>query len=321
MFYDFMNKHAASAVPDKDMNMEYELHELCAMFPLMKGKEFEDLCNDISLNGLRNPIVLYQGKILDGQNRYAACIKTNVQPRFTEYDRVDVASYVLSQNLNRRHMEPGQRAAAVATVQDWRDAHPIGALAKEAYESKSKEIGNVTGLSTVADRAALSGVSDKTQRNADKIAKADPELAAKVTKGEISLPKALEIVKEKEPKKKKAKDDREALEKLCGIDVVERAEEPPEGPEPEMIEIDKYQYEETMRIYQELMDENESYQIASLQGEEALVKENKDLKEQIRMLREQVTGLINARNEAIRTAKTYKARFEKLERETKRAAA
>jgi hypothetical protein len=54
--------------------------------------------------------------------------------------------------------------------------------------------GNVTGLDRVQDRTAQSGASDKTQRDADKVAKANPELAKKVAHGEISLPKAVEQV-------------------------------------------------------------------------------------------------------------------------------
>lgn len=50
--------------------------------------------------------------------------------------------------------------------------------------------GNVTGLTTVAERAAVSGVSEKTQRMADAVAKADPELAKKVAHGEVTMTEA-----------------------------------------------------------------------------------------------------------------------------------
>lgn len=67
----------------------------------------------------------------------------------------------------------------MASAQDWARAQP-------AY--RPEKAGNVTGLSTVADRSAQSGASDKTQRMADKVAKADPDLAKKVAHGEVSLP-------------------------------------------------------------------------------------------------------------------------------------
>ena len=71
-------------------------------------------------------------------------------------------------NLHRRHLSPGQQPAIVASGQDWARAQP-------AY--RPEKAGNVTGLSTVADRAAQSGASDKTQRMVAKVAKADPDLA------------------------------------------------------------------------------------------------------------------------------------------------
>lgn len=49
-------------------------------------------------------------------------------------------------------------------------------------------------LSTVAERAAQSGASERTQRMADKVAKADPELAKRVAQGTVSLPKAIETI-------------------------------------------------------------------------------------------------------------------------------
>lgn len=51
---------------------EYELHELCKLFPLMPEDQFTALMQDISANGLRQPIVIHEGKILDGRHRYKA---------------------------------------------------------------------------------------------------------------------------------------------------------------------------------------------------------------------------------------------------------
>jgi hypothetical protein len=60
-------------------------------------------------------------------------------------------------------------------------------------------------LLTVANRAAKSGVSDKTQRQADKVARADPELAKKVGLGKVSLPDAVAQVTGKPKKRAKPK--------------------------------------------------------------------------------------------------------------------
>lgn len=166
----------------------HELHPLCTLFPRLDGAEFAHLVEDIAANGLREPITLHDGMILDGGNRYRACIEAGVEPTFKTFDGSSIVAFVLSANLHRRHLSPGQQAAIVASAQDWAMAHP----------PHRKEAGNVTGLSTVADRAAQSGASEKTQRMADKVTRADPELGAAVARGEVSLPKA---VKQVSPKK------------------------------------------------------------------------------------------------------------------------
>ncbi len=178
----------------------YELHPLCKLFPRMSGAEFDALREDIRANGLRQTIVLYEGMILDGGNRYQACLEAGVKPRFSDFSDGNIVSFVLSLNLHRRHMTPGQQAAIVASAQDWARAQVRGGTGANQHANK-EQTGNVTGLQTVADRAAQSGASDKTQRMADKVARADPELALEVGHGKVSLPVAVAQVDAKDPKR------------------------------------------------------------------------------------------------------------------------
>lgn len=170
--------------------MRVELHPLCEIFPRLSSAELDDLAGDIKLHGLRQPITLLGGMILDGGNRYAACNQAGIEPRFVEYDGGNPAAFVLSMNLHRRHLPVGQYAAIVSLTQNWEKAQTVG---------KPKS-GNVTGLARVEDRAAQSGASDKTQRMADKVAKADPVLAKAVAHGEVTLPQAVRQVEQKPAK-------------------------------------------------------------------------------------------------------------------------
>lgn len=176
----------------KGAYMEYELHPLCTLFPRMDGSAFDSLVADIAANGLREPIIVHEGMILDGGNRYRACIAAGVEPTTMKFGGGSLVGYVLSANLHRRHLSPGQQAAIVASAQDWANAQQQGGTGVNQHTKE--QTGNVTGLQTVKDRAAISGASDKTQRNADKVAKTDPELAKRVAHGEISLPKAVEQI-------------------------------------------------------------------------------------------------------------------------------
>lgn len=164
--------------------MNYELHPLCTLFPRLAEAEFAVLVEDIKENGLREPITLHEGMILDGGNRYRACIEAGVEPEFKEYSGDSIVAYVLSSNLHRRHLSPGQQAAIVASAQDWAKAQTVG----------NPQLRNVAQLDTAANRAATSGASHRTQQMADAVAKKSPELAKQVAHGEISLPKALKQI-------------------------------------------------------------------------------------------------------------------------------
>ena len=86
------------------------LHPACKIFPALGEPELQELADDIAENGLRNPIVMLKGKLLDGRNRWEACKIAKVEPHFTEFDGDDPIGWVVSLNLVRRHLTASQRA-------------------------------------------------------------------------------------------------------------------------------------------------------------------------------------------------------------------
>ena len=90
-------------------------HESANLFPLIEDKaELQNLADDIERHGLQNPIVLFEGKVLDGRNRARACKLAGVEPRFTTWHQngIGPSQYVVSQNLSRRHLTYDQRAGS-----------------------------------------------------------------------------------------------------------------------------------------------------------------------------------------------------------------
>src|SRR5262249_35799110 len=82
-------------------------HPLADVFPLTEGEAFEQLVEDIRDHGLREPIVLFEGKILDGRNRYQACIEAGVAIKTRAFDQAvegSAEAFVISTNVHRRHL-------------------------------------------------------------------------------------------------------------------------------------------------------------------------------------------------------------------------
>lgn len=161
-------------------------HPLAAVFPLLKGDEFQALIDDIEQHGLSAPVLVTpDGTILDGRNRYRACkaiADRRTGPHLTELLKtrtIDVPAdeqvrIILSLNVHRRHLTASQRAMTAARL---------------------SQIGNFAG-SPQRDRALIMSVSERTLRDADTVFKSgDGELVAAVDAGSVSVSDAAKRLK------------------------------------------------------------------------------------------------------------------------------
>jgi ParB-like chromosome segregation protein Spo0J len=58
-------------------------HPIAAILPLLDERRLAELGRDTPANGLQIPIVVdSSGAIIDGRNRYLACRRVGVQPRY-----------------------------------------------------------------------------------------------------------------------------------------------------------------------------------------------------------------------------------------------
>lgn len=112
-----------------------KFHPVANIFPLMARQEFDDLKADIAKNGLLEPIWLDKyGLIVDGRNRYLACLELGITPQYRTYEGDDPLAFVVSANLKRRHLSQLQKSIIALDL--------IPLLAKEAKERMLKGKGN-----------------------------------------------------------------------------------------------------------------------------------------------------------------------------------
>lgn len=105
------------AAQPKEQSDDLRPHPAAEVFPLMHGAEFDALISDIRDNGQREPIILHEGKILDGRNRYRACLSIPRVPEFMDWTPVGTPeAFVVSMNLHRRHLNETQRAMIAARL-------------------------------------------------------------------------------------------------------------------------------------------------------------------------------------------------------------
>ena len=91
-------------------------HDYASLFPLMDDAAFRDLVEDVREHGVREPIVMFEGKILDGRNRYLAARDCGREYPVIEFTGGDALAYVVSLNLKRRHLTDSQRAMVAAKL-------------------------------------------------------------------------------------------------------------------------------------------------------------------------------------------------------------
>ena len=83
-------------------------HPAADAFPMMDQNRYQELVSDIGEHGQREPITICDNMILDGRNRYKACLELDLTPTTKDFDG-DPWAYVWSLNGQRRDLVAEQR--------------------------------------------------------------------------------------------------------------------------------------------------------------------------------------------------------------------
>lgn len=168
------------------MTTSYQAHELALVFPPMTEPEFAAFKADIREHGQREPITLYEGKILDGLHRYRACQELGLEPRVVRFEGNPraAAQLVVGRNFHRRHLTTSQRAMVAAEMCKLR---PRGNTGNSPYL-------------TAAQASTLMGVGEDLVKDAKRLLRhGDEDILRTVREGLQSVSAA---VQEKEKKAK-----------------------------------------------------------------------------------------------------------------------
>jgi len=160
---------------------ERKFHPVANVFPLLRGPEFQALVDDIQRHGLREPILCdSEGRILDGRNRYRACLQAGLEPRFVQWHGGGpLPELALSLNLRRRHLQESQRAMVAARLTK---------MLVPVRESDGASANSRTGQKARSTAAALVNVSPRLVDHACRVINnGGNELIAAVESGGLAV--------------------------------------------------------------------------------------------------------------------------------------
>lgn len=157
----------------------YPVHPACSALPMLDEESLQALAEDIRTNGqLRPCVVSTSGSFIDGRNRWRACEIAGVEPDVIEREfasDLEVARYVWSENVARRHLTTSQRAMAAGRLLPMLEVD--GGRRRDAAASEL-------------------GVSSRTVGHARRVIEdGAPELVEAVDAGTIAVSRASELAR------------------------------------------------------------------------------------------------------------------------------
>lgn len=215
----------------KSKNNHLEPHELALLFPPLDQNSAAELATDIKINGQRDPITLFEGKILDGIQRYGACLDAKVEPQTYDFEISEAfrngthpIDFVMSKNLHRRHLSKGQRAMVHVDAEKLRQKkYPTFAenvdrghkayREREIAEGKKAVtvVGKIPTGKTNEQLATEADVSSRLIDMAQRVAKDAPRKIPAIKSGKVALHDVYRALPQTERQKRNAEARAEKL--------------------------------------------------------------------------------------------------------------
>jgi hypothetical protein len=186
-----------------------EFHPAANIFPMMTGDDYRALVESIQKNGYDRafPILTFEGMILDGRNRYTACLELGMEPKYQEWSGDDPWKFVWLANSERRHLTQMQKVlikrrqldgqAEWLESKEHRQEEANAARSEFAQQRPRDENGSFTSVLSNDKRldnsnwehqrlAQEAGVSPATAARAQSLDNARPDLADLIIAGTIT---------------------------------------------------------------------------------------------------------------------------------------
>lgn len=211
--------------------------EFQSLIPPLSQDEYKQLEANVISDGCRDALVVWQGTLIDGHNRYKICTEHNIPFQTVEKklnSREDAVQWIILNQFGRRNLSPGNRSIlalrlepifkekAKKRAEESRkefhgNQHESGMAQKSAeYQKGTQKSANLNApVETRKEVAKIAGVSHDTIDKVKKIIDhGTPEQVERIKKGDKgNTVNAVykEILKTKAPEEKKPKASLKAI--------------------------------------------------------------------------------------------------------------
>lgn len=177
-------------------------HPIADVWPMLDEAKLNELADDIRKNGQLVPVWLYEGRILDGRNRWAACKIAGVDPKTKEYTGDEPTAFAVSLNDRRRHMGKSALAAVAAELEphfakDAKRRQAEQAKRNQPQAQKVEKLPPIEKAKAREEAAKSVGVNDRYVSEAKKVKAEAPEVFERLKAGKITLQDAKREVAKK----------------------------------------------------------------------------------------------------------------------------
>ena len=201
------------------------LQELESLIPPLSNKEFKQLERNILEEGIREPLITWNGILIDGHNRYRIAQEhdMNYETLEKEFENLnDVKIWMVNNQLGRRNLSEFVRGELVSYIRDI-----LKSIGKEKLVEVGKKYGEghkkEEGLSIVdkGSHNTQKEIAEKLGWSTGKVAmfdivktKAPEEVKEKLRTGEVSINQAYKEIKKEENEQLKTQKAIEIIEKV-----------------------------------------------------------------------------------------------------------
>jgi len=190
------------------------------LIPALSAEEYAQLEANILEEGIREPIITWNGYIIDGHNRFSIAKRFDLEYKTTSKhfaSEENVKEWMILNQFGRRNLSNYQRSVLALELEE-----VFSKKAKEniVIENKNRSTGSakLPKRDSVDTRKELSKVAQVGERTLGMVKtiqeKAPEEVKAKLATGEVSINAAYKEIKKEEKKEERDKKIQEVKQKI-----------------------------------------------------------------------------------------------------------